>query len=132
MSYDGSLWSGWEGLPREGVLQCCPAQVCLFLKRASCFVPPGDDANVSCIAELVAAAIAQQTSQTVLDARKKIWMVDSNGLVTRERGDSSTLEGYKLPFCHSGERCHHWCGTKLGVVTPIQATILLLIMLVMG
>lgn len=59
----------------------------------------------SCIAELIAAAIAQQTSQTVLDARKRIWLVDKNGLVTRERGDSSTLEGYKLPFCHSGPNC---------------------------
>lgn len=52
---------------------------------------------------MIAAAIAQRTSQTVLDARKQIWLVDGNGLVTRERGDSSTLEGYKLPFCHSGK-----------------------------
>ncbi len=59
---------------------------------------------MACIAELIAAAIAQQTSQNVLDARKKIWLVDNAGLVTRERGDSSTLEGYKLPFCHSGEK----------------------------
>lgn len=64
---------------------------------------PGDDPHISCIAELIGAAIAQQTSQTFLDARKKIWLVDNNGLVTRERGDSSTLEGFKLPFCHSGE-----------------------------
>ncbi|KAG1667045.1 hypothetical protein FOA52_000406 [Chlamydomonas sp. UWO 241] len=66
------------------------------------FVFSGVDANASCIAELVAAAVAQQTHQTVLDARKKIWLVDGKGLVTRERGDSSTLEGYKLPFCHNG------------------------------
>lgn len=25
-----------------------------------------------------------------------------SGLVTRERGDSSILEDYKLPLCHSG------------------------------
>lgn len=66
------------------------------------FLFSGDDPNITCIAELIAAAIAQQTSQTFLDARKKIWLVDGNGLVTRERGDSSTLEGFKLPFCHSG------------------------------
>jgi len=66
------------------------------------FMFSGEGAINACIAELIAAAIAQQTSQTVLDARKQIWMVDSKGLVTRERGDSSTLEGYKLPFCHSG------------------------------
>jgi malate dehydrogenase (oxaloacetate-decarboxylating)(NADP+) len=55
------------------------------------------------MAEMIALAIAQQTSQTVLDARKRMWLVDEHGLVTRDRGDSSTLEGYKLPFCHSGE-----------------------------
>lgn len=56
----------------------------------------------ACVAELMAAAIAHQTGQTVLDARKRMWLVDSRGLVTRERGDSSTLESYKLPYCHSG------------------------------
>ncbi len=50
----------------------------------------------------MAAAIAAQTNQTVLDTRKRIWLVDSRGLVTRERGDSSTLEDYKLPYCHTG------------------------------
>jgi hypothetical protein len=38
----------------------------------------------------------------VLDTRRRIWLVDSRGLVTRERGDSSTLEDYKLPYCHTG------------------------------
>jgi hypothetical protein len=41
--------------------------------------------------------------QTVLNARRRIWLVDNAGLVTRERGDSGTLETYKLPFTHSGE-----------------------------
>ena len=50
----------------------------------------------------MAVAIAQTTQTSVLDARKKIWLVDSHGLVTRERGDSSTIEGFMLPFCHSG------------------------------
>jgi malate dehydrogenase (oxaloacetate-decarboxylating)(NADP+) len=39
---------------------------------------------------------------TVLEARQNIWLVDSKGLVTRGRGDSSTLEDYKLPYCHAG------------------------------
>lgn len=52
---------------------------------------------VASAAELIAAAIATQTGQTVLDTRRKLWLVDSAGLVTRERGDSSTLESYKLP-----------------------------------
>ncbi|KAJ9523044.1 hypothetical protein QJQ45_023860 [Haematococcus lacustris] len=66
------------------------------------FMFSGDSGNVTCMAELLATAIAQQTNQTVLEARRKIWLVDAHGLVTRERGDSCSLEGYKLPFCHSG------------------------------
>ncbi len=31
---------------------------------------------VACIAELFATAVATQTNQTVLDARKKLWLVD--------------------------------------------------------
>jgi malate dehydrogenase (oxaloacetate-decarboxylating)(NADP+) len=62
----------------------------------------GEGPQVTCIAELVAAAISAQTSQTVLDTRTRIWLVDSRGLVTRDRGDSSTLEDYKLPYCHTG------------------------------
>ncbi|GIL57212.1 hypothetical protein Vafri_12415 [Volvox africanus] len=65
----------------------------------------GEGAVVACIAELFATAVATQTSQTVLDARRRLWLVDSQGLVTRERGDSSTLESYKLPYCHSGPDC---------------------------
>ena len=63
----------------------------------------GNGATGACIAEMVALAISQQSQQSVLDARKRIWLVDDKGLVTRERGDSSTIEGYKLPFCHSGK-----------------------------
>lgn len=66
------------------------------------YIFSGEGGTISCIAELFATAIAAQAHQTVLDARRRIWLVDSKGLVTRQRGDSSTLEGYKLPFCHSG------------------------------
>jgi hypothetical protein len=64
----------------------------------------GEGPQATCIAELLAAAIASQTNQTVLDTRRRIWLADSRGLVTRERGDSSTLEDYKLPYCHTGAR----------------------------
>lgn len=47
--------------------------------------PPGDGATTSCIAELLAAAVAQQTGVTVLEARQNMWLVDSSGLVTRGR-----------------------------------------------
>ena len=86
--------------------------MCLTSYLYSSLLPPpltrpslllaGDGAIGAFVAELVAVAIAQTTQTSVLDARKKIWLVDSHGLVTRERGDSSTIEGFMLPFCHSG------------------------------
>jgi malic enzyme len=60
----------------------------------------GEGPGASAVAELLAAAVAAQTGATVLEARRNIWLVDSAGLVTRERGDASTLEDYKLPYCH--------------------------------
>lgn len=69
------------------------------------FLLAGEGPQTSCIAELIAVAIAQKGSQTVLEARRNIWLVDAGGLVTRERGDSSTLEDFKLPYCHSGGSC---------------------------
>jgi hypothetical protein len=46
---------------------------------------PGDGATTSCIAELLAAAVAAQTGVTVLEARQNMWLFDSSGLVTRGR-----------------------------------------------
>lgn len=46
--------------------------------------------------------------------------MDSKGLVTRERGDSSTLESYKLPYCHSGPAC----GDLAAAVQTIKPTVL--------
>mmetsp|Transcript_19147 Transcript_19147/g.53619 ORF Transcript_19147/g.53619 Transcript_19147/m.53619 type:complete len:624 (+) Transcript_19147:96-1967(+) len=80
----------------------------------------GESAMASCIAELLATAIAQQTNQTVLAARKRIWFVDNGGLVTRERGDTATLEPYKLPFTHSGPAA----GDLLTAVKEIKPTVL--------
>jgi len=64
----------------------------------------GEGPGASAVAELLAAAVAAQTGATVLEARRNIWLVDSAGLVTRERGDASTLEDYKLPYCHPAPR----------------------------
>ncbi|GFR43162.1 hypothetical protein Agub_g4211, partial [Astrephomene gubernaculifera] len=86
----------------------------------------GEGAVVACIAELFATAVATQTNQTVLDARKKLWLVDAKGLVTRERGDSSTLESFKLPYCHSAPSPSSPGGPSdlLGAVRLLQPTVL--------
>eukprot|EP00775_Hariotina_reticulata_P006129 gene6129-6368_t len=82
----------------------------------------GEGAASACIAELLAAAVAHQTGTTVLEARQNIWLVDAKGLVTRSRGDSSTLEDYKLPYCHSGPSD---CGDLLSAVQTLRPTVLI-------
>ncbi|KAI8472774.1 MAG: NADP-dependent malic enzyme [Monoraphidium minutum] len=83
----------------------------------------GDGATPSCIAELLAGAVAHQTGVTVLEARQNIWLVDSAGLVTRSRGDSSTLDDYKLPYCHSGPE--ERCPDLLSAVQKLKPTVLI-------
>jgi malate dehydrogenase (oxaloacetate-decarboxylating)(NADP+) len=56
----------------------------------------------------------------VLEARQNIWLVDSKGLVTRSRGDSSTLEDFKLPYCHSGPQA----ADLLTAVQTLRPTVL--------
>ncbi|WIA32021.1 hypothetical protein OEZ86_002874 [Tetradesmus obliquus] len=82
----------------------------------------GEGAAAACVAELLAAAVAHQTGTTVLEARQNIWLVDSKGLVTRSRGDSSTLEDYKLPYCHSGPAD---CADLLSAVQTLRPTVLI-------
>ncbi len=54
------------------------------------------------IADLVAEKIHLDTGLSLDDARKKIWLVDSRGLITSAR-DVSKLEHHKLPYAHSLE-----------------------------
>lgn len=82
----------------------------------------GEGPATSCIAELLAAAIAHQTGTTVLEARQNLWLVDSKGLVTRGRGDSSTLEDFKLPYCHSGPPD---CVDLLTAIKTLKPTVLI-------
>ncbi|KAF8071093.1 ME6 [Scenedesmus sp. PABB004] len=82
----------------------------------------GEGAAAACIAELLAAAVAHQTGTTVLEARQNIWLVDAKGLVTRSRGDSSTLEDFKLPYCHAGPAD---CPDLLSAVQTLRPTVLI-------
>ena len=88
--------------------------MCVFYKilrggliggQASLGFCAGEGHQTACIAELISVAIAIETGQPPVDTRRQVWLVDSKGLVTRQRGDSSILEEYKLPFCHDGPEC---------------------------
>lgn len=75
------------------------------------------------IAEMLAEYIARETRQTISEARKKIWMVDSGGLVTRNRAEKEdNLALHKLPYAHDGLV---ECGTVLQAVKAVRPTALI-------
>ncbi|GAB2293472.1 hypothetical protein Dimus_027672 [Dionaea muscipula] len=53
------------------------------------------------IAELIALEISKQTNAPLEEARKKIWLVDSKGLIVRDRFES--LQHFKKPWAHEHE-----------------------------
>ncbi|KAH7299704.1 hypothetical protein KP509_24G025200 [Ceratopteris richardii] len=55
------------------------------------------------IAELIASEIALQGNVSLQEARKRIWMVDSKGLIVKSRLDS--LQRHKKNFAHEHEEC---------------------------
>ncbi|XP_047266089.1 NADP-dependent malic enzyme, chloroplastic-like isoform X2 [Capsicum annuum] len=53
------------------------------------------------IAELIALEMSKQTGAPLEETRKKIWMVDSKGLIVRSRMES--LQHFKMPWAHDHE-----------------------------
>ncbi|MFS7909609.1 NADP-dependent malic enzyme [Helianthus anomalus] len=53
------------------------------------------------IAELIALEISKQTNAPLEETRKKVWLVDSKGLIVRSRLDS--LQHFKKPWAHDHE-----------------------------
>lgn len=60
------------------------------------FLLSGEGPQASCIAELLAAAVAQQSGCTVLDTRQRIWLVDSKG--QSPPGAAATV--IRVPCCN--------------------------------
>ncbi|KAG6418326.1 hypothetical protein SASPL_120529 [Salvia splendens] len=71
------------------------------------------------IAELIALEISKQTNVPVENARKKIFLVDSKGLIVKSRVE--TLQHFKRPWAHE----HEPVRTLLDAVKVIKPTILI-------
>ncbi|WOK95705.1 NADP-dependent malic enzyme [Canna indica] len=71
------------------------------------------------IAELIALQISKETKGPLEEIRKKIWLVDSKGLIVSSRKES--LQHFKKPWAHE----HEPVGTLLDAVKAIKPTILI-------
>ena len=71
------------------------------------------------IAEMICAGMSDESGITMEQARERIWMCDSRGLVTTTRGDK--LEKHKIPYARSEESAK----SLRDVVRRVKPTILI-------
>ncbi|GLU09930.1 hypothetical protein SLE2022_267650 [Rubroshorea leprosula] len=71
------------------------------------------------IAELIALEISKKTKTPLEETRKKIWLVDSKGLIVSSRKES--LQHFKKPWAHE----HEPVKDLLGAVKAIKPTVLI-------
>ncbi|XP_043709684.1 NADP-dependent malic enzyme-like [Telopea speciosissima] len=71
------------------------------------------------IAELIALEMSRQTKAPLEESRKKIWLVDSKGLIVNSRKES--LQQFKKPWAHE----HEPVKTLLDAVNAIKPTVLI-------
>nr|P22178.1 RecName: Full=NADP-dependent malic enzyme, chloroplastic; Short=NADP-ME; Flags: Precursor [Flaveria trinervia]CAA40421.1 NADP-dependent malic enzyme [Flaveria trinervia] len=71
------------------------------------------------IAELIALEISKQTNIPLEESRKKVWLVDSKGLIVRSRLDS--LQHFKKPWAHDHEPVNEF----LDAIKTIRPTVLI-------
>ncbi|KAJ8443317.1 hypothetical protein Cgig2_015798 [Carnegiea gigantea] len=71
------------------------------------------------IAELIALEISKQTNICLEEARKKIWLVDSKGLIVNSRMES--LQHFKKPWAHE----HEPINGLLDAVKTLKPTVLI-------
>ncbi|XP_010267160.1 PREDICTED: NADP-dependent malic enzyme isoform X1 [Nelumbo nucifera] len=71
------------------------------------------------IAELIALEMSKQTKAPIEETRKKIWLVDSKGLIVSSRMES--LQHFKKPWAHE----HEPLKTLLDAVKAIKPTVLI-------
>ncbi|ESQ41131.1 hypothetical protein EUTSA_v10013057mg [Eutrema salsugineum] len=71
------------------------------------------------IAELIALKISRETGAPIDETRKKIWLVDSKGLIVSSRKES--LQHFKQPWAHE----HEPVKDLIGAVNAIKPTVLI-------
>ncbi|KAG7554946.1 Malic enzyme N-terminal domain [Arabidopsis suecica] len=71
------------------------------------------------IAELIALKISKETGAPISETRKKIWLVDSKGLIVSSRKES--LQHFKQPWAHE----HEPVKDLIGAVNAIKPTVLI-------
>nr|KYP61660.1 NADP-dependent malic enzyme [Cajanus cajan] len=71
------------------------------------------------IAELIALEMSKQTKTPIEESRKKIWLVDSKGLIVSSRKNS--LQHFKKPWAHE----HETVSSLLEAVKVIKPTVLI-------
>ncbi|CAN4096854.1 unnamed protein product [Withania somnifera] len=71
------------------------------------------------IAELIALEISKKTNLPVEETRKKIWLVDSKGLIVS--GREETLQAFKKPWAHE----HEPVNNLLDAVKAVKPTVLI-------
>ncbi|WOK91446.1 NADP-dependent malic enzyme isoform X2 [Canna indica] len=71
------------------------------------------------IAELIALEMSKQTKAPLEETRKKIWMVDSKGLIVSSRKES--LQHFKKPWAHD----HEPVNNLLAAIKAIKPTVLI-------
>ncbi|CAM6090489.1 unnamed protein product [Calypogeia fissa] len=87
---------GTAAVALAGVLAALPVIGGTLADHTFLFLGAGEAG--SGIAEIIALEISRQGKISLEEARKKIYMVDSKGLITKSRVDS--LVHYKKPFAH--------------------------------
>jgi malate dehydrogenase (oxaloacetate-decarboxylating)(NADP+) len=87
------------------------------------FVLVGESPVLTTVAELLEEAIQRESRVgTVLEARKSIYLVDSKGLIVRNRADAEHLEDHKLPYIQDGPE---YSKDLLGVVKSVKPSVLI-------
>lgn len=86
------------------------------------FILVGESPVLTAIAEMLEEAIQRETRLgTVLEVRKAIHLVDSNGLIVRNRHDAEELEDHKLPYIEETSPCPD----LLSAVKKIKPTVII-------